>query len=286
MVNALSYIGFRSPTAAGWPDFARSVLGSQVISNGVDDTVALRIDDHVERIYMRPAADDAIDFFGWNVDDAAAFDAQVQQIRNHGFDVEVDSSLAAKRHVAQLARFVGPFGHHHEITTGLATADTPFSPGRPMDGFVTGAGGLGHLVLLVPDLEKGLRFYTETLGFAISDRIDAHVSLTFLHCNERHHTIALVEVPDVVGMHHLMLEVQNLDDVGAALDAAVDAGCAIVSGIGKHPNDLMTSFYVQTPSAFEIEYGFGGRHIDDDWEIGHYTETSLWGHRPITSGPK
>ena len=29
--------------------------------------------------------------------------------------------------------------------------------------------------------------------------------------------------------------------------------------LGTHTNDRMTSFYVRTPSGFEIEYGFGGR---------------------------
>ena len=39
--------------------------------------------------------------------------------------------------------------------------------------------------------------------------------------------------------------------------------------LGRHTNDLMTSFYVRTPSGFEIEYGTGGLVVDDDtWEVG------------------
>ena len=50
--------------------------------------------------------------------------------------------------------------------------------------------------------------------------------------------------------------------------------------LGRHTNDLMTSFYMRTPSNFMFEYGWGGRNIDPaswqpfecDWG------PSLWGH--------
>jgi hypothetical protein len=44
----------------------------------------------------------------------------------------------------------------------------------------------------------------------------------------------------------------------------------------------MFSFYVRTPSGFEIEYGSGGRLIDTTrpWTTGRYDATSYWGHKP------
>jgi hypothetical protein len=41
----------------------------------------------------------------------------------------------------------------------------------------------------------------------------------------------------------------------------------------------MLSFYTQTPSGFELEYGCNGRTIDDDtWNIVEYDSISYWGH--------
>ena len=53
-------------------------------------------------------------------------------------------------------------------------------------------------------------------------------------------------------------------------------------GVGKHPNDEMTSFYVRTPSGFEIEYGTGGVEIpmDREWPVGQFHALSIWGHKP------
>ena len=78
----------------------------------------------------------------------------------------------------------------------------------------------------------------------------------------------------------MMLETQNLDDVGRALDRAMAAGAHISATLGCHTNDRMVSFYVRSPSGFDIEYGCNGWQVD--WS--GFTPTtslsdSLWGHR-------
>ena len=51
--------------------------------------------------------------------------------------------------------------------------------------------------------------------------------------------------------------------------------------LGRHTNDRMTSFYVRTPSGFEIEYGTGGLLVDDaTWVVRPYDAGSVWGHKP------
>jgi hypothetical protein len=41
--------------------------------------------------------------------------------------------------------------------------------------------------------------------------------------------------------------------------------------LGRHTNDHMTSFYVNTASGFFIEYGWGGRMIDPEARQPHET---------------
>ena len=52
-----------------------------------------------------------------------------------------------------------------------------------------------------------------------------------------------------------MLEVEQSTDVGRALDIVNDKKLTLAMSLGRHTNDMMTSFYVRTPSGFEIEYG-------------------------------
>ena len=80
-------------------------------------------------------------------------------------------------------------------------------------------------------------------------------------------------------MIHVMLERTSMDDVGYGYDIVRDLGIPVTIEPGKNSNDHMQSFYLQTPSGFWIEYGFGGREIGPDWEIKSYDQPMLWGHR-------
>jgi 2,3-dihydroxybiphenyl 1,2-dioxygenase len=267
MIRNLAYIGFCSPHADEWRTFGPEVLGAQLGPDGPDGAVRLRVDDAMWRITIHPGDADDLAYLGWADDDLAATIAAVEAA---GFAVKDDA-------------FVDPFGFRHELVTGIDQGPQ-FAPGRPMSGFVTGEQGLGHVVLMVPDLDAGEAFYTDVLGFRRSDSIESGLSLRFLHCAghaARHHTVAMASVPGMVGMHHLMLEVQTLDDVGTALDVVNARQLRLAMTLGRHTNDLMTSFYVRTPSGFEIEYGTGGLVVDDDtWEVQVLEGQSIWGHKP------
>jgi len=54
----------------------------------------------------------------------------------------------------------------------------------------------------------------------------------------------------------------------------------VVSTLGRHSNDQMVSFYMSTPSGFEVEYGWGGRLVDDAvWQVQRHDRGTLWGHK-------
>ena len=283
MIQSLSYIGFASPNADAWPEFAASVLGAEVAERGADGAVRLRIDDAAARIYIHPAERNDLAYLGWAVAGPGPLEAAVSSLKGHGLEVQRgDADLARLRAVADIAWFVDPFGFRHELSWGLTVQPGSFRPGRPISGFVTGAGGLGHAVLMIPDLARGERFYTEVLGLKLSDRVDDGMSLRFFHCNQRHHSLAFAAIPGMVGMHHLMLELASLDDVGTALDLCAEREIPLAMSLGHHTNDRMTSFYLRTPSGFEIEYGWGGLLVEneDTWVVRSYDAGSVWGHKP------
>ncbi len=71
-----------------------------------------------------------------------------------------------------------------------------------------------------------------------------------------------------------------MDDVGSTLYLAQDEGVEIASTLGRHTNDHMLSFYMRTPSGFEVEYGWGARTVDDAvWHVQRHQAPSIWGHR-------
>jgi extradiol dioxygenase len=266
MIKNLAYVGFRSPNAEEWRTFGPEVLGAELAPDERDGAVRLRVDEAAHRITIHPGERNELAYLGWEVDDLESTLASVEAA---GMAVKDDA-------------FVDPFGFRHELVTALEQG-SPFTPSRPMAGFVTGEQGLGHVVLIVPDLAAGETFFSDVLGFRPSDSVESGLSLRFFHCAgraARHHTVALASVPGMVGMHHLMLEVRTFDDVGTTLDIVNARSIPLAMTLGRHTNDLMTSFYVRTPSGFEIEYGTGGLVVDDDtWEVSLYDAQSIWGHK-------
>ena len=135
-----------------------------------------------------------------------------------------------------------------------------------MSGFNCGALGIGHAVLVSKDAEKAARFYRQVLGFSVTDYIVwDELDAIFLHCNPRHHSLALMN--ECYGMksghlNHFMLETRSLDDVGRAYDIVRSRNLPLVLSLGQHSNDRMTSFYMKTPSGFSMEYGWGGLLVD------------------------
>jgi len=172
-------------------------------------------------------------------------------------------TLADARRVRSLISFHDPAGNRLEAFHGAEIDDTPFAPGRSISGFRTGPLGLGHAVLTVENIAPVMAFYVDVLGFGLSDYIEKPFRAYFFHVNARHHSLALIETGRN-GMHHLMVELFSLDDVGQCYDIAQTQEGRVGVTLGRHTNDFMTSFYAKTPSSFMIECGWGGREIDPE----------------------
>ena len=281
MILSLGYIGVRATQPDDWPAFAAGLLGMQQVDAG-GGTRLFRMDDRKQRLIVTPEASDGLQFLGWEVDD---LDATAAGLEAHG--VTVQRGHAAERHVTEMAFFHDPAGNRHEIFTGAHEAALPFTPGRPISGFRTGALGMGHAVMHVADAPALLPFYRDILGFRISDYGLTPYPLYFFHVNGRHHSFAMVG-SGRAGLHHFMVELGCLDDVGQGYDLANLEQDRVAFTLGRHTNDHMTSFYVTTPSGFFVEYGWGGRVIDPAAWQPHETfdGPSLWGHERLHMPPE
>jgi extradiol dioxygenase len=281
----LAYIGFESPAFAEWATLGPEIFGLELVHEG-PEAVLLRNDDVVHNIAVHQGPADRVAYLGWATPSLAAWEQAVDDATDAGLAPAIGSeNELSARGVMSLARFTDPFGFTHEIVCGHIREPGSFRPGRPMSGFVAGDEGVGHAVVIVP-LEKhsdAVRFYIDTMGMRHSDRIPmGPMTVDFLHVGPRHHSFALGGAPGMRGFHHLMLQVNSLNDVGRAYDLCRLRGLQFSMTLGVHTNDEMFSFYVRTPSGFEIEYGWGARRITDEssWRVGRYAAGSIWGHDP------
>lgn len=278
-LRSLGYIGIETRRRDDWADFASGLLGMQ-LADRRDRGFVLRTDERAARVLIEDGTSERVAVMGWEVADAEALAALAARLSNAGHAVAPgDCGLAERRRVAGLLVGRDPLGNRLEFFHGAADAPAPFIPGRAISGFRTGPLGLGHVVLTARSPEAVIPFYTELLGFRLSDYALRPFPAWFFHLNSRHHSFALIGT-GTDGFHHLMVELDSLDDVGQAYDLAqLDEGRIGVT-LGRHSNDHMTSFYARSPSGFMIEYGWGGRSIDPErWQPFECDfGPSFWGH--------
>ena len=277
-MNGFGYAGLRSEKIDDWADYGPKFLGLQLVER-TRSALKFRMDDRKQRIVVS-AEETAENAFGWEVDDAAALDALAGRLETAKVRVRrVPAAVTALRGVRDAIAFQDPAGTRLEAFHGPEASGEPFAPGRSISGFRTGTLGMGHVVLHVKSIDDLRWFYQDVLGFGLSDYILKPFKAFFFHVNPRHHSLALIETGRD-GIHHIMMELLSLDDVGQAYDIASTEPDRVGVTLGRHTNDFMTSFYARTPNDFMIEYGWGGRSIEPQtWqpvEMGY--GPSLWGH--------
>lgn len=290
-ITQLGYLGLGVRSVDEWERFATQTLGLQVSERDDEGSLFLRIDEYHHRFIIRPDGKDDVAFIGWEVKDEQALLAMVDQLKGAGVEARWGTQAEAEaRRVAGLVAFKDPNGIASELFYGpLVNFERPFKSPRALTGFMTGEMGLGHIVIAVDDFKQSLQFYRDVLGMKISDFIQLQTEPTtktdivFLHCNPRHHSLAFSSMPrPPKRLHHFMLQLKSLDDVGATYYLCQDQSVPIIGTLGRHTNDHMVSFYLCTPAGFAVEYGWGAREVDDSvWQVQMHTEGSIWGHRGI-----
>ena len=116
---------------------------------------------------------------------------------------------------------------------------------------------LNHAVLFVGDLERSVRFYTDTFGMEVIAR-EPRANAAFLRLprSGNHHDLGLFGIGDGagpkrggIGLYHLAWQVDTIDELAAARDAlrAVDAYT------GESSHGATKSIYGTDPDGNEFE---------------------------------
>ncbi|MDJ0393368.1 VOC family protein [Rhodococcus sp. G-MC3] len=290
-IRSLAYMRIEATDMDAWRQYGLKVLGMVEGKGVVDGALYLRMDDFPARLVIVPGEKDRLLVSGWETANAAELQGIRSALDNAGVPYkEGTAEQLQDRRVDELIVFEDPSGNTLEAFHGAALEHrrlvSPYG-----HRFVTGEQGLGHVVLSTDDDEVSLRFYRDVLGFRLRDsmRLPPQMMgrpadgppawLRFFGCNPRHHSLAFLPMPTSSGIVHLMIEVENSDDVGLALDRALRKKVPMSATLGRHVNDLMLSFYMKTPGGFDIEFGCEGRQVEDEsWVARESTAVSLWGH--------
>jgi len=287
-IAGLAYVVAETTDLDRWKKYAEGVLGMMTTASP-DGGLYVRMDERQFRFAIQAGARDAYAVSGWEVSCQADFAHALTVLEQAGVEVVLgNADLCRHRCAQQVAGFSDPSGNRHELVWGFRSDFVHFASPVGVSGFVTGNIGMGHAVLPAPVFEQTVDFVTQVMGFGLSDIFNFRpgppdspsLPIHFFHCNNgRHHSLALAGFPVPSGCVHVMVEVEGMPEVGRALDRMYAHQVKQTATLGQHTNDKVTSFYMQSPSNFDIEYGYGGEVVDWSQHITHeFTRVSLWGH--------
>lgn len=287
-IRGLSYIVAESTDLPKWKNYAENVLG-MMTSTTPDGGLYVKMDERCFRIAVQAGKRDAYVASGWEVAGEDGFRQAAAALRDAGVEFQNgDAALCKQRCVQQLMAFSDPSGNRHEIVWGFKSDFARFASPVGVERFVTGNIGMGHAVLPAVKFEETVAFFRDVLGFGLSDMFNFKpagddgptLPIHFFHCNNnRHHSLALAAFAVESGCVHVMVEVETMPEVGRAMDRMKAHDVLQTSTLGQHTNDRMISFYMKSPSGFDVEFGYGGAVIDWQEHIAHeFTHVSLWGH--------
>ncbi len=286
----MGYLLAESEKLDEWERFTRDGLGLHVECPG-RGVLNCRIDQHARRLIIRQGPAEDVVAIGWQLSDEAALQLALDRLNQRRIPVEsVEGDQADLRGVSRFWRIKGPKGLSTEFFVNARTTEQPLK--MQASGFYTAECGMGHVAISTRNPQAMQAFWMDIFDARLSDHIEERIDgvnldLAFLRLNPRHHSIATAATKGIrlnplsKQIHHLNLQACSLEDVTQGYLRCRAMGYEIANAIGQHPNDKELSFYVVSPSGFEIEIGWNPLLVDEaTWQPTVHRGISLWGHRP------
>ena len=273
-IRSMGYVRVSSTDLDQWKLFAGKVLGLAEGRGPNPDNLYYRIDQVSARLVVFPGDVDQLvgHRLGGRRPRGPPAGARAPPKAGVEFEEGTREELAERR-VQELVRFSDPWDNVFELFHGITYESRPVVTPYAAK-FVTGDQGMGHIVVPVARRRGGAALLHRRARLPAA-RLDEHarrvrrqgagikVWLRFLGVNPRHHSLAFLPMPNPSKCVHIMLEVDELDHVGRALERVRKHKAPLSATLGRHMNDEMISFYVRSPGGFDVEFGTDGLQVDD-----------------------
>ena len=152
-------------------------------------------------------------------------------------------------------RFFSPDGLPFEISADVARADK-----RELVRWEGVPVKISHVVLHSPDHHAAVTFFTDVLGFRVSDWLGDF--MVFLRCNSAHHRLAILPGPPC--LNHVAYDMLGVDDMMCGASRLRQSGTELRWGPGRHKAGNNAFSYFTTPNGFAVEYTAELEEVDFD----------------------
>ena len=198
---------------------------------------------HVVRLHRREG--NCVEVIALAADSREDVDALLGKVQDAGCRIIHDARELDAPGGGYGFRFFSPDGLPFEISADVKRADK-----RAMERWEGMPVKISHIVLHSPDHQAAVKFFTDVLGFKVSDWLGDF--RCFMRCNSAHHRIALLPGPPC--LNHVAYDMLSVDDMMRGAARLKKRGTDLRWGPGRHTAGNNTFSYFTTPSGFAVEY--------------------------------
>lgn len=265
-IKQIGHVGITVPNVEETVDFYEKIVGLEV-SERIDGAVFLRCDEEHHCLAVYPGEERELHHLGLEVVDEAALEAARQALAQKGFE-PIERPYEEPGHGAALC-YRDADGNRIELFEGMERLDRPLQPRavRPLR--------FGHITLQSIDLKIAAAFYSDVLGFRVSDT--AEDAVIWLRCNQDHHGVALLNAGHAK-VNHYAYDLTGWEDVKRICDHLWRNDVPIIYGPSRHGPGHNIFIYIPDPAGNIIELT---TELDQIWDEERYAPLD-WPNEPRT----
>ena len=202
-------------------------------------------DDEHHVVGLRAASESRVDVIALATETRADVDALCARVAAAGGRIVHEPRDLTTPGGGYGFRFFSPDGLQMEISADVAPGAS-----RPLARWEGVPVKISHIVLHSPDHQALVKWFTDVLGFRVSDWLGDF--MCFLRCNSAHHRLAILPGPPC--LNHVAYDVLSVDDMMRGIHRLKQKGVEIGWGPGRHTAGNNTFSYFVTPGGFVTEY--------------------------------
>lgn len=255
-VTEIRYVGYGVTDLEPERAYYADVFGLEPVPS--DDGMAwFKAQGHDEHhvVRLRQAAENRVDVIALATDSRADVDALCAKVEAAGCRIVHEPRDLVSPGGGYGFRFFSPDGIQMEVSSDVARGtkrDLARWEGVPVK--------ISHIVLHSPDHQGLVKFFTDVLGFKVSDWLGDF--MCFLRCNSAHHRFAIL--PGPACLNHVAYDMLSVDDMMRGILRLKQKGINVGWGPGRHTAGNNTFSYFVTPGGFVTEYTSELEEVDFD----------------------
>ncbi len=252
-VKRVSHVALKTKDVERQADFYTQMVGLGQTERDYAGRVYLRCNSNHHSIVLIPSMETGIDHFALDVGSPAELEAAAVALTKAGIAYETIQSDEPGQGTS--LRLRDPNGFMVELIGEMAQVDANYGPRavQPRK--------LGHITFRVGDCKRSSNFYSEVLGFRVSDWVEDR--FVWMRCNPDHHGVAFSQ-GDVAMLHHFAFEVPDFSYLARQADHLAENGYTMIYGPGRHGPGHNQFIYFRDPERNIVEYTCDVQQIWDD----------------------